>query len=306
MRKLILLLFALCAVWEAMASDYVTVVAHRGDWRNHPENSLPAIESVIKMGVDIVEIDIKKTKDGVLVVCHDPTLDRTTTGSGKISDYTYEELLKFDLKRGHGIAIPGVKIPTLRQALEMCKDRIVVNIDQGYDFYDEALAITEELGMTDQVLIKSGRPVQEVEARMAQHPHNMMYMPVVSISPSSNNALFEGYISAPQPPMAFEICFGTLDHQVEAMAKRILKAGSKIWVNTIWGSLCGGYDDDRAFESTNPDEVYGPILNLGATYIQTDRPEFLIRYLESKGRHTRPAQTNGNAAWFFLDEIIVR
>ena len=297
MRRLLLLLLALCAVGQGMAiervlsalhdptSEYVVVVSHRGDWRNYPENSLPAIESVIRMGVDIVEIDIKRTKDSVLVVCHDPTLDRTTTGSGNISDYTYEELLRFDLKRGHGIAKPDVKIPTLRQALEVCKDRIVVNVDQGYEFYNEVLAITEELGMTDQVLIKSGRPFQEVEAQMARHPHNMMYMPVVGISASSDNALFDEYISAPKPPMAFELCFGVLDNNVETAAKKVLEAGSKIWVNTIWGSLCGDHDDDRAFDSPNPDEVYGPILNLGTSIIQTDRPEFLIQYLKSLGKH---------------------
>ena len=297
MRRLLLLLLALCVVGQGMAiekvlsalhdpaSEYVVVVSHRGDWRNYPENSLPAIESVIRMGVDIVEIDIKMTKDSVLVVCHDPTLDRTTTGSGNISDYTYEELLQFDLKRGHGIAKPGVKMPTLRQALEVCKDRIVVNVDQGYEFYDEVLAITEELGMTDQVLIKSGRSCQEVEAQMAQHLHNMMYMPVVGISASANNELFEGYLSAPKPPMAFELCFGVLDSHVEAAAKKVLEAGSKIWVNTIWGSLCGEHDDDKAFDSPNPDEIYGPILSLGTSIIQTDRPEFLIQYLKGLGKH---------------------
>jgi len=111
------------------STSYVVVVAHRGDWRNYPENSIPAIESIIRMGVDMMELDVKMTRDSVLVLCHDWTLDRTTTGSGKISDYTYDQLLAFDLKRGHGIAIPGLKIPTLRQALEVCKGRIVVNVD---------------------------------------------------------------------------------------------------------------------------------------------------------------------------------
>ena len=61
-------------------SKYVVVVAHRGDWRNYPENSIPAIESVIRMGVDIVEIDLKMTSDSVLVLSHDATANRTTTG----------------------------------------------------------------------------------------------------------------------------------------------------------------------------------------------------------------------------------
>ena len=265
-------------------SRYVVVVSHRGDWRNYPENSLPAIESVIRMGVDMMELDLKMTRDSVLVLCHDGTLDRTTTGSGPVSKYTYAELQQFDLKRGHGIAIPGLKIPTLRQALQVCKDRITVNVDQGYDYYDQVLAITEELGMTDQVLIKSGRTVEEVRRKLAEHSHNMMYMPVMSLDNSSATSTFDGYLAAQPPQLAYELCFGELTDHVRQSSKQVLEAGSKVWVNTIWGSLCGNYDDDRAFDSPDPDKVYGPILELGTSIIQTDRPEFLIHYLEKKGR----------------------
>ena len=267
------------------STDYVVVVSHRGDWRNYPENSIPAIKSVIRMGVDVMELDVKMTRDSVLVLSHDWTLDRTTTGSGNISDYTYEQLLAFDLKRGHGISIPGLKIPTLRQALEVCKDRIVVNVDQGFDYYDQVLAITEELGMTDQVLIKSGNPRDKVQQRLSRYPHNMMYMPVVSVSAGSDMKVFNSYINTSEAvPIAFELCFNTLDSQVRNTAKQVLASGSKVWVNTIWGSLCGNYDDDRAFDSPDPDAVYGPILDLGTSIIQTDRPEFIIKYLEKKGR----------------------
>ena len=267
------------------STRYVVVVAHRGDWRNYPENSIPAIESVIRMGVDVMELDVKMTRDSVLVLSHDLTLNRTTTGSGNISDYTYEQLLAFDLKRGHGIAIPGLKIPTLRQALEVCKDRIVVNVDQGFDYYDQVLAITEELGMTDQVLIKNGQPLDKVQQRMSRHAHKMMYMPVVSVAAGSDMTTFNSYLASPEAvPIAFELCFDTLDDNVKNTAKRVLDAGSKVWVNTIWGSLCGDHDDDRAYDSPDPDKVYGPILDLGTSIIQTDRPEFLIKYLEKKGR----------------------
>ena len=266
-------------------SQYVVVVSHRGDWRNYPENSLPAIESVIRKGVDMMELDLKMTKDSVLVLCHDWTLDRTTTGHGPVNDYTYEELLQFDLKRGHGIAIPGLKIPTLRQALEVCKDRITVNVDQGYEYYDQVLAIAEELGVTDQLLIKGGHLWPEVQAKLAEHPHNLMYMPVVTLNGSEwSHTLFESYIISEEPQMAYEICFDELDDEVKETVSRVLDSGSKVWVNTIWASLCGGYDDDRAFDSDDPASVYDTILNLGTSIIQTDRPEFLIRYLESKGR----------------------
>ena len=63
-------------------SDRVLVVSHRADWRNAPENSLQGIQNCIDMGVDMVEIDLKKTKDGHLVVMHDKTINRTMTGKG--------------------------------------------------------------------------------------------------------------------------------------------------------------------------------------------------------------------------------
>ena len=267
------------------SSQYVVVVSHRGDWRNYPENSIPAIESVIRMGVDMMELDLKMTKDSVLVLCHDWTLDRTTTGHGPVSDYTYEELLQFDLKRGHGIAIPGLKIPTLRQALEVCKDRITVNVDQGYEYYDQVLEIAEELGVTDLLLIKGGHLWPEVQAKLAEHPHNLMYMPVVTLNGSEwSHTLFESYIISKEPQMAYEICFDELNDEVLETVNRVLDSGSKVWVNTIWASLCGGYDDDRAYDCGDPASVYNPILDLGTSIIQTDRPEFLIRYLESIGR----------------------
>lgn len=84
------------------ASNSVLVVSHRADWRNAPENSLQAIQNCIDMGVDVIEIDLKKTKDGHLILMHDKKIDRTTTGKGYPADYTLEELRQFRLKSGTG------------------------------------------------------------------------------------------------------------------------------------------------------------------------------------------------------------
>ena len=267
------------------SSKYVVVVAHRGDWRGYPENSIPAIESCIRMGVDMMELDLKLTKDSVLVLSHDHTLNRCTTGYGRVSDYTYEEILAFDLKAGHGIGRPGIKMPTLREALEVCKDQILVNVDQGYEYYDQVLALAEELGVTDQILIKSSRPWPEVQEKLASHPKNLMYMPVISGGQDGESPLFQGYVSDSKPQLAYELCFNELNDRVRGIAGKILGSGSKLWVNTIWASLCGGFEDDAAAAAEDPDTVYGPILDLGASIIQTDRPELLINYLERKKRH---------------------
>lgn len=275
---------AIVAAINDPSSKYVVVASHRGDWRNYPENSIPAIESVIRMGVDIMELDLKMTKDSVLVLCHDKTLNRTTTGKGPVSDYTYEEIQQFDLKRAHGVKVPGMKMPTLREALAVCKDRIVVNVDQGYQFYDQVLEITEELGVTDQILIKGSRPWAEVKEKLDAHPHNMMYMPIISGIEHGESELFQEYMGAPEKQLAYELCFRELNDTTRAVIKKVYDSGAKVWINTIWASLCGGWEDDKAYDSPNPGDVYDVILDLGTSMIQTDRPEFLIKYLESKGR----------------------
>ena len=264
-------------------SSYVLVASHRGDWRSWPENSLPAFQSAIDMGVDILELDIHKTKDGILMVCHDGTIDRTTTGKGKISDLTCQEIKNEYLRAGHGIKT-DVKMPTLAEALVLCKDKIIVNIDKGYDYYDDILAITDSLGVTDQILLKGSMPKDVVDARFAGYTHNMMYLPVASLDSESGKSLLESYLTSGDTQLAYEICWTTKTQTLaEETARRIKAAGSKVYVNSLWPSLDGGYCDDAAYY--DPDKAYGKLLEMGATIIQSDRPAQLIRWLHKKHRH---------------------
>ena len=281
-------------------SKYVLVACHRGDWRNWPENSIPAIESVIAMGADIVEVDVQMTADSVLVLCHDSSVGRTANfskvfkdqegKSAKVCDLTLAEIKSLSLNRMHrAAAIDTLRMPTLREALLCTKDRICVNIDKGYDYYEAVLALTEELGVTDQVLIKGKKSIEQVAENEAGHAHNMMYMPIVDIQKEKGKALLNSYIEQGVVPLAYEVCWQNNDDGafLEAAA-RIREQGSKIWVNTIWASLCGGEgnDDDAAFQSKDPGDVYGQYLDAGVSMIQTDRPELLIGWLKKQGRHT--------------------
>ena len=265
------------------SSRKVLVACHRGDWRNYPENSLAAIESVIGMGADIVEIDLALTSDSVLVVCHDRTLNRTTTGKGLIAEIPYDSVQRCFLKSGHGVATSH-RMPTLREALELCKDRIVVNIDKGYQYYDLVQRLSEELGVTGQLLIKGKSPVADVAAKFSRYEHNMMYMPIIDILKPKGQALFAEYREKGIVPLAYEICWDRPTPEVETCMREVVAGGSKLWVNSLWASLCGGLDDDRAFDG-DPAAVYGKLVDMGATMIQTDRPELLISYLRSRGLH---------------------
>lgn len=264
-------------------SKYVLVAAHRGDWRNHPENSLPAIESCIEMGVDIVEIDIKRTSDGELVLCHDKTLNRTTSGKGKVSDHTLDEIRDLYLRRGHGVT-SEVRMPTLREALRVCKDRIVCNIDQGWQYYGEVLALAKELGMADQVLIKGSRPASEVREVLARDSVRMMFMGIFSIRKDGSCPRVDEYMASGFIPPVWELVWReTPPDKMGALCDRVREQGGKVYVNTLWPSLNGHLDDDSAL--ADPDRVYGQIVRLGATVIQTDRPAFLIEWLHRRHRH---------------------
>ena len=266
-------------------SKNVLVVCHRGDWRNFPENSIPAIESVIEMGADVVELDIQLTKDSVLVLMHDGTIDRCTTGKGRVADLTYEELQKFYMKTAHGTRCSlDLKVPTLREALEVCKDRIVINIDKGYNHYGLVLALAEEMGVTEQILIKGSSSLASIREKMAANEQNLLYMPIITPTNAKSMALFEEYIADDEPQLAYEICWGEYTPEVESAMQRLIADGSKLWVNSLWNSLCGGLSDDVAWV-TSADEVYGKLVDMGATMIQTDRPEYLLEYLRERGLH---------------------
>lgn len=267
------------------SSDYVMVISHRGDWRNYPENSIPAIESVIRMGADIVEIDLKMTKDSVLVLSHDQTIDRMFDGKGLVSDFTYDSLKTFKLRRAHNVTTDSLHVATLEEALMVCKDRILVNLDHAWGYYDEALAVAEKVGCVDQILMKGSRPVQEVEEKFASHEKNFMYMPIVSILAESGKKLYESYREMGlDTQIAYEVCWDRTTPEVTECLTEIVEGGSKAWANTIWGSLCGYLDDDAALEK-GVEDTYGRVLDMGVTMIQTDRPEFLIDYLRSRGLH---------------------
>lgn len=271
-------------------SNYVFVVSHRADWRNFPENSLEGIESAIRMGVDMVELDVHRTADGVLVVCHDRTINRTTNGKGKISELTFDYIQSRYLRAGHGITT-RYKMPTLEQALDLCKDRVLINIDKGINYYDQIMEMLIKRNMADQLVIKSGKPSADMKVFFSKHEKNMLYMPIINYTAkhwAKHEALFNDYLSTDLPFVAFEMCWdGSLSGEKKVF-KQVVKSGKKLWINTLWGSLCGGnengYYDDAAVG--NEEKIYGKILSYGTSMIQTDRPQMLINYLEKKGRHT--------------------
>lgn len=262
-------------------SKKVIVVSHRGDWRNAPENSLQAFKNCIEMGVDMIEIDLKKTKDNQLVLMHDQTIDRTTDGKGSPSSYTLEELRKFHLKNGLG-RVTFHQIPTLEEVLTLTKGKILINIDKGYDYFKEVYALLVKTQTINQVVIKSGYSYEKVKAENGDILDKVIYMPIVNLNAPDAAQMIDGYKTI--KPVAIECCFSEVNPKVMRLLKKVRNNGSKIWMNSLWASLNAGHDDDRAVELGQADESWGWLIGQGASLIQTDRPQNLINYLQKNNR----------------------
>lgn len=258
--------------------DAVLIVAHRADWRDFPENSLPAIEGSIAQGVAMVEVDLQRTKDGHLVLMHDVTVDRTTTGRGQVADLTLEEVRALHLRDGLGSPTP-FRVPTLREALLTARGRVWVNLDKAYRYWDELEPILVETGMLEQVLMKGPDPVAAVRVAGGRLLDRVAYMPVVRFNRPEPLRFMEDWIREARP-VAMELVFAEWTPDVDAAFDLCRRHGVRVWVNTLWPHLAGGLSDDAALAA--PEAVYGVLVERGASLIQTDRPRLLQAYLASR------------------------
>ena len=266
---------------EMLAPDRtsVLVVALRADWRFAPENSLAAIENSIRLGADVVELDVQKTKDGQLILMHDKTLDRTTTGKGKVAEWTLDSIRTLRLKNGAALRTKH-RVPTLEEALLTAKGRVMVNLDKAYPIFDEIFPILEKTGTVGQIIMKGSKPVAEVKKDLGKYLNRILYMPIIHLDRPGAMRQIDDFMQELHP-VAFELLFESDTCQLPKQVRAKLEGKSKIWYNTLWDTMAGGHDDDKSLE--NPDEGYGYLIDkLGATIIQTDRTAYLLEYLQAR------------------------
>ncbi|MBI5294175.1 MAG: glycerophosphodiester phosphodiesterase [Chloroflexi bacterium] len=103
--------------------------AHRGASAHAPENTLPAFELALQQGADGVELDVKLTADGHVIVMHDATVDRTTDGHGRVRDLTLADFRKLDAGSYYSEAYRGTKVPTLDEVFAAIGPRCVINVE---------------------------------------------------------------------------------------------------------------------------------------------------------------------------------
>jgi len=231
----------------------VVVISHRGEHLHHPENTMPAFEEAVRVHADYIEVDVRTTKDGKLVLMHDAKVDRTTNGKGDVVQMTFDEIRALD-------AGGGAKVPAFDEVLDYARGKINIYVDvkqvNAKDLVDHIVGHA----MTENVVIYSGRLSKEIQD----------LDPSLKIMPESRNVelarreVDELHVKV----MAFDA--GDFKPEVIEVAK---KGHALIYVDRL------GPADNRA--------MWQEAIDQGADGIQTDHPEELVKYLIEMG-YKRP------------------
>jgi len=242
----------------------VLVIAHRGFSGSAPENTLTAFKRAIEVRSDMIELDVRLSKEGEVVVIHDDTLDRTTDGRGKVAHHTLKELQQLDAGSWFGSQFSGEKIPILQEVLKLSRRRILVNIElkKGHlgwskisDLADRALNEVERAGMLNQVLFSSFDP-SALERIYQKNPRVWLAL------------LYNKTFEAPQEvilgrPFSFLNCRKTVLTQINIL--RAHREGFKVMVYTL-----------------NTEDEMERFLHLEVDGIITDYPDRLIGLLKKR------------------------
>ncbi len=276
-------------------SDGVLVVAHRachapaparGMARAVPENSLEALDRCVALGVDMVEIDVRRTADGALVILHDATVDRTTNGHGRLSEMTLRQVQALRLKTTHGG--PAEAPPTLEAFLVHARGRILINLDVKEPIAEQVAQVVLDTGAAGQVLVKA-RP-EAGAAPMADLPpyRSLAFMPMVGAvngkaagDPADVAAL---QMLAENRVPAIELC-DLRRSEFKAVRAQARLARVRLWSNAlarkglkgVWArAWAGGAAADGR-------HTWRRLIDDGVSVIQTNRPAVLLDYLDARG-----------------------
>lgn len=289
--------------------DHVMVVAHRAGGladgkRRFPENSLAALDAAVRLGVEMVELDVQKTRDGVYVVLHDSWLDRTTTCKGELKERSLADLAGCRLVVEGTGGVTGEPVPRLSDMLLAARDRILVNIDNKLAPEELAgmLSLARDLGMERQVVVKqnlwNAERIEAARALLARLGAGVTFMPIIADDAVKDVGFLEraaGAVSARAVELINwrdgaarltedgGVLFSTRARAVAARGNWHLWVNTYAIVNKEGGFLAGGRGDELAVAAAMPAETYGFWVDRGATIIQTDEPAAALRWLQANG-----------------------
>jgi glycerophosphoryl diester phosphodiesterase len=237
----------------------IIVIAHRGAHREAPENTLASLEQAIEIGCDYVELDVRRTKDGALVIMHDSSVNRMTTGKGKIADLTLAEIRKFEVKSRHGAKSAGLRVPTFDEMLERAKGHMKIYVDHKQAPPVEVLAAINRHGMLHDVVVYNGgvETLREYK-RLA---------PDVWIMPDHPKSI--AAIEALAHDLKPETLDGSIVEWTQPQVEAAHRNGAQVWV------------DNRSQLDNEPGIKQA--VELGVDAIQTDDPATVLRVLKAMG-----------------------
>jgi len=265
----------------------VLLVAHRGTCGgNIPCNSLQAFKAAILAGADVVEVDVERSADGELFVQH-PGMEKVHLRMlDSITHYPATVVEQFRLSNWDH-AVTQYNIPRLEEALKLLRGKCIVNIDKFWKNPKEIANLVHELGMQDQVIIKTSYTPEYLEA-VEKYASDIPYMVLNKEGIETHENLMRRNIRY----VGAEVLFDEEDSFVcsDFFLERMHKDGKIVWVNAIVydykAVLAAGHNDDVSV-SENPEHGWGWLADRGFDLIQTDFLYQCRQFLEDTGRRNK-------------------
>jgi glycerophosphoryl diester phosphodiesterase len=234
-----------------LAKNKFIVISHRGNHVNVPENTVASVTEAIKSGADYAEIDLRTTKDGYLVLCHDASVDRMTDGKGNIKDLTLEEIKKLKIT-DNGVVY---RIPEFREVLAACQRRINIYLDFKDADAAESYRQLKAAGMEKNVVVYLNKVPQYKDWRTVAPQ-----MPLMSSIPREIKTAVQ------LDQFLGQVRIETLDNVYDTALLAVTRArGIAVWLDVE------GKDENPA--------IWQEALGKGVQGVQTDHPDSLISYL---------------------------
>lgn len=273
------------------STDYVWVAAHRADYVFAPENSIQALENAIYFGADLIETDVRLTKDGHVIMMHDYTVDRMTNGTGRVSNLTLEEIKALRLKNNWGGAT-DYQVPTLEEFIQVAKGKVCLYLDKaGYDLpghqeghlVKELLKILKKHDVLEESVFVLNWPYEKAKRIFGEDLEKVIYCPVIEDKIPDLETYVDEYIEK-LSPVAFQFRFDSLKTRTYQLLPKVLASGSKAFVAATWDTHTANHSD-RVSIFKRPSEGWGWLIAQGFSILETNYARDLIRYLKAENRH---------------------
>lgn len=238
----------------------VLASGHRGAPAHAPENTLPSFEKALELGADIIEIDVRYTRDGQFVIFHDDTLTRLTGQAGTIEERTLAEVGQLEIRMAEFPTFPPLKIATLEEAVNYLRHRAIIYLDHKTGPVARLAEEVVRLKATDHAYIVVRTPQAAREARAVSPELHLM----AAITDKEPASLIDFFL--PARPTLFELPRAYLTPE---NVERLRPQGIRIFTNAM------------ETEPDRPYTTYQDLLYRGADVIQTDHLEHLVPYLRA-------------------------